>query len=164
MTAGRSGATSRSTVNCAARISAARPGEHRVDDLGRAQRLEHVGLPSVARRGEPENALDEPRQLADFVADHRPVLLQLLRRVDHAARDVVGRRSDDRQRRAELVRHRGHEVHLQPCDALRANGGHDEHRQAQHQQEQGGEADGEPPLPHLRDEQSRAARRAGGAR
>ena len=113
--------------------------------------LEDVSL-TVARGGEQQDALDQPGETAGLLAYDRAVFLKLHLAVYNAICDVVGRRFNHGQRRAQLVRHGRDELHLQAREALRANAGDDEHRQAEDEQKQCAKAQREAATPHVGDE------------
>ena len=70
--------------------------------------------------GELEDLLDHLGQPAAFAADQLAVLADLRIVVHHAVGEVVGGGADHRERRAQLVRHGGDELHLLPRQVLRA--------------------------------------------
>ena len=80
--------------------------------------------------GELENLLDHLGQAASLITHQLAVLANLLLVFDHAVGEIFGGGSDDRQRRPQLVRHGGDELHLLTRELLRASRRHHQHRHA----------------------------------
>ena len=78
-----------------------------------------------------------------------PYCVELLLTLHDALSDVVGRRADDGQRRAQLVGYGRDEVELQPRQPLRATAGGDQHPHADHEQQQRAEAHRQIALLHV---------------
>ena len=97
--------------------------------------------PVAGDAGEREHVLDHLAQAPALVADDASVHAHLLEALHDAVRQVLGRRLDDRDRRAQLVRHRGHELHLPLAEALRAHGREDHEQHGRDQQQQDPEGD-----------------------
>ena len=152
---------------CSERDTAAGIGEHRRQlaraapldrrvvlahqRLGAAQRVlddaAEIGGPHVERgaaaleAGELHDLLDHLRQPAALAGDHVAVALHLLRVGDDAVGEVLGGRADHGERRAQLVRHAGDELHLLRGEAPGA-AGRDQHQpHARAEQQQHAEAD-----------------------
>ena len=91
--------------------------ERGVDHFRHVNRPQHVAVRRVADRREQQHLFDQRRQPSGLAADDRPVLRDLLAFVNDPERDVVGGGRDDGDRRAQIVRDGGHEIHLQPARA-----------------------------------------------
>src|SRR5262249_40302558 len=97
------------------------------DHLAQFRRPQFVTLSSRLSSGEFQNLLDHSRQPATFVADQLAVASDLVTIVNYAVGQVLRRRADHGQRRAQFVRDSGDELHLLGCQTLgAATGQHDE--------------------------------------
>ena len=113
MTGGRFGSIAHSTVDPRGLNQFGGRRDRRIDHLGDVDRPPVRALGRFARRGKEQHLLDQSGQPLRLIADDRPVLGDLFPLVNDAAGDVVGGRGDDGERCAQVVRHRGHEVHLE---------------------------------------------------
>ena len=89
-----------------------------VDHVGRRERR-HRQRPPRAEAGQLQHPLHRLAQPPRFGLDGGAVALDPRRIADHAVGEVAGGRVDHGHRRAQLVRHRGHELHLLPGERLR---------------------------------------------
>ncbi len=67
-----------------------------------------------------QHALDHLAQATRFRLEKLTVSLHAIAAVDDAMRQVLGGRSDDRNRRAQFVGHTGDEFHLLTRESVRA--------------------------------------------
>ena len=135
---------------------AARRGAHAVDRLG-----DHLGDVDAGARahrraradaGELHHALDHVAEPAPFGFDQRAVALHLRAVGDDAVGEVLAGRADDRERRPQLVRHRGDELHLLPRQPPLPLRRRQREHEARRQQSEHAEADREVAPPRARDD------------
>lgn len=87
--------------------------------------LDGDGLPLVvpalpARGGKEQNLLDHGGQALALGANECAVLFNLRPGIHHAVRKVFRRGTNHTHRGAQLVRHAGHKIHLEPGKPLNA--------------------------------------------
>ena len=97
--------------------------------------------PAAFDAGVEQHALDGVGEPARFGLDARPVLLHARGIGDEAVGEVLRRGADHRDRRAQLVRDGGDELHLLARESLGALGGDGQHRDAREHQQQHAEAE-----------------------
>ena len=87
-----------------------------------------------ADAGKLHHALDHVAEPPSFGLDQRTVALDLHAVGDDAVGEVFAGGTDDRERRPQLVRDRGDELHLLPRQPLLALGGRQDEHQARRQE------------------------------
>ena len=131
-------------------------GPRRVQGLlheaGHLDRLSLVGPMARVGAGEVEHLLDQSRQASALVAHQRPVARHPLAPFDQAVGEVLARGADHRDRRAQLVGHRGHEFHLPRGQPLGPPSGEGEEHRGGAEQDQDGETHEEVSAARGRDE------------
>src|SRR5262245_10250431 len=119
-------------------------GSDRVfDNLTQFGRLQFVTLSSRLRARELQNPLDHSGQPAPFITNQAAIAFDLRAVVNYTVGQVLRRRTDYCERRAQFMRYSGDELHLLCCEALGTAAGQDDEADARAQQQKNTEADRE---------------------
>ena len=106
-----------------------------VNQVGRLHRYRRRRRAAGGNAGQLQHALNRFGQPAGFALDGLTVLAHPRGVADDAVGEVAGSGANDRHRRPQFMRHRGHKLHLLARQFLRAPGRHhnqpDGHRQQQ---------------------------------
>ena len=118
-----------------------RRGERVANERRHRHRCAMADAPAGFDTGVEQHALDGIAKPARFGLDAGPVLLDARRIGDEAVGEVLRRRPDDRDRRAQLVRDGRDELHLLPHETRGAIRGAREHCDAREHEQQDAEAE-----------------------